>query len=271
MGSLKIRFRFNPGGAGAPMDRLGVFAAQTEKFLRSLSSDLGLEARGGLWLAKNFKNESVGFDAEFAGAVPDVAAARGNVALTKIFGDDPLDAIGDSVSYGTLAQFSRIGDALEPQEYFTASIYAPDDREARTEYRITYKQTAEIRALLAAPIVSHGTLQGVLHAWHPGSEPPFFTIRLLQNGELVRCEYDPAFYHDVHQATKQEHAALLVTGRIEWDKATNGIVRVDVSTPPLTAAPLSESEFERLFGSIPQFTGTMTTDEYIDWVRGDGD
>src|SRR5437868_4265123 len=140
MANLKIKFRFNPGGVGAPMDRLGEFAEQTEKFLRSLSADLGLESKKGLWLAKNFRNESVGFDAEFAGAVADATAIRGNRALEKIFGANAVGAIGDDVSYATLAEFSKIGNALEPAEYFTAAVYTDSDIEASLERRITYKQ-----------------------------------------------------------------------------------------------------------------------------------
>ena len=271
MANLKIRFRFNPGGAGAPMDRLGEFSAQTERFLRSLSCDLGLEVRKGLWLAKNFKNESVGFDAEFAGAVPDAAMVRGNVALSKIFSADPLSVVSHNVSYATLAEFSKIGNALEPDEYFTASIYQPNDAEGLSEHKITYKQTAEIRALLGAPLVSHGAIQGVFYALHSGSEPPFFSLRMMQNGALVRCEYPEWMYHDIHAAIADYHAVMIVTGDIHWDKATNSVMKVLVTESPEHSKPLSEDEFEKFFGSIPHYTGTMTTDEYIDWLRGDAE
>ena len=81
MARLRIRLVFNPGRIGAPMDKLGEFSSQTERFLRSLSFDLGIEARKGEWIAENFTNDSVSFDAEFAAPVPDEVAIRGREAL----------------------------------------------------------------------------------------------------------------------------------------------------------------------------------------------
>lgn len=253
------------------MDRLGGFAEQTEKFLRSLASDLGLESKKGLWLAKNFKNESVGFDAEFAGAVSDAIALKGSRALETIIGPNAVQAIEQNISYSTLAEYSKIGEALEPAEFFTAAVYTPEDTEAPAERRITYKQLAEIRALLSSPFLTEGTIQGVLHALHPGATEPFFTIRMLQNGKLARCEYAPEMYHEIYEAIEDDKAVLLVTGEIHWDRATDAVIKVIVTKPPIANARISPAEFDSIFGSAPTFTGTMTTDEYLDWIRGDGE
>src|ERR1700737_2515547 len=92
MARLRIRLVFNPGRVGAPMDKLGEFSSQTERFLRAFSLDLGIAAKKGEWIAENFTNDSVSFDAEFAAPVPDEVASRGREALETITGSRPLDA-----------------------------------------------------------------------------------------------------------------------------------------------------------------------------------
>jgi hypothetical protein len=59
-----------------------------------------------------------------------------------------------------------------------------------------------------------------------------------------------------------------VYGDIEWDRATNTIIEIDAKGLDL-AEPITEVEFNRLFGSMPGFTGTMSTADYIEWLRGD--
>jgi len=86
----------------------------------------------------------------------------------------------------------------------------------------------------------------------------------------VRCEYGPDIYNEVHNATAIEKAVVIVYGEAHWDRITNGIHRVKALSVETTRS-LTESEFNRFFGSAPEFTGTMTTEEYIDWVRGDGE
>lgn len=274
MARLKVRFRFNPGGSGAPMDRLGVFASQTERFLRSFAHDMGFEAKKGTWLARNFTNESVAFDGEFEGAPIETDALIARGLLAGIFGDNPVGVIGKHVSYGTIAEYSKIGEALEPGQHFFAGVYDLDSVRDPNEvemYEVSYKKTAEIRALLSAPMITHGAIQGIMHAWHYGADPTFFTLRPVSGGELVRCEYPKSMHHDIHAATEKPTAVLIVEGKIHWDRATNAVIRVVVESAPSVSAPLTESEFNGIFGSAPAFTGTMTTSEYIDWVRGDGD
>lgn len=271
MARLKIRIRFNPGRTGAPMDRLGEFTSQTEKFLRSLAADLGVDAKKGLWLASQFSNESVGFDSEFADAMRDAEAVKGIEALEVILGENTLAAIERGlVSYGTVAEFSRIGKALAPDDYFLMGVYHASEVDAPDLKRVTYKKTAELRQLLEMPISSSGTIQGVMHSWHQGATEPFFNVRELSTGNLVRCEYAPDKYAKIHLATKEQDTVVLVYGDMEWDRATNQIVTLQV-TDIEAVKPLLPAEFETMVGSAPNFTGAMTTAEYISWIRGDED
>lgn len=271
MARLRVRLRFNPGRTGTPMDKLGEFSSQTERFLRSLASDLGLPAKKGEWLASRFSNGSVEFDGEYPAAVPDAVVSRGQEALDLITGEEPLEAVNRGpVSYGTAAEFSRIGKIMDPDEKFCIGLYR-NGGDAPDEWReITYRRADEMRQLLDAPIASYGSVQGTIHAWHQGAVPPFFTVRELSTGALIRCNYKAALHSKVYEAHEQPHAVVHVYGDIEWDRATRQIVTLQATNIEIMK-PLSEFEFQKLAGSAPNFTGALTTDEYIDWVRGDGE
>lgn len=271
MARLKLRIRFNPGRTGAPMDRLGEFTAQTERFLRSLTADLGADCKKGAWLAAEFSNESVGFDAHFAEALRETEAVKGIEALEAILGENTLAAIERGlVSYGTVAEFSRIGKSLATDDYFEVGVYHASDDARPDLKKVTYKKTAELRQLLEAPICSSGVVQGILYSWHQGAEPPFFNLRELSTGTLIRCEYQQEKYDAIHSATKKQDMVVLVYGNIEWDRATNQIVTLQVADID-PVKPLLPHEFEQMAGSAPNYTGAMTTAEYISWIRGDED
>jgi hypothetical protein len=271
MARLRIRLVFNPGRIGSPMDKLGEYASQTERFLRSLTNDLGIDVSKGDWLARNFSNGSVEFDGELATALSDEDAERGREALAAISGDDPLSACSKGlVGYSTVAEFAKIGRPLDPDEKFVIGLYHNGET-APSEWReVDYRKASEIRQLLDAPIVSYGSVQGTIHAWHTGARPGFFQVRELSTGSLIRCVYKNEFHEKVHRATREPYTVVHVYGRIEWDRAANSIIEVQVSDIE-TAEPLTEAQFDRLFGSIPEFTGPMSTGDYIEWLRGDAE
>jgi hypothetical protein len=271
MARLRLRLVFNPGGVGAPMDRLGEFHVQAEKFLRALSIDLGVDAKKGEWLAENFTNDSVAFDAELAQPITQLIADRGLEALKTISGDRPLDAYNRGLlSYITVAEFARIGRTLDPDQKFQIGVYGNGNPQPSEWYDVNYRKTAEIRQLLDGPFVTLGSVQGTIHAWHGGARPAFFQVRELSTGDLIRCVYRGELYGRIHQATRVPNTVVHVYGEIRWDRATNKIVELDANSLDL-AEPISEVEFNRLFGSMPGFTGTMSTAEYIDWLRDDAE
>lgn len=271
MARLRVRLRFNPGRTGTPMDKLGEFSSQTERFLRSLAVDLDLPAKKGEWLASKFTNQSVAFDGEYPSPVPDAVLARGLEALSLITSDEPLSAVNNGlVSYGTAAAFSRISTIMDKDEVFHIGLYHGGADEVPDEWReVTYRQVAEMRDLLDAPIEAYGAVQGTIHAWHQGSDQPYIEVRELATGARVRCNYRSALHDKVFKAHERPHAVVHVYGDIQWDRATGDVIAMQAADLEVSE-PLSDFEFQKLIGLAPNFTGALTTDEYIDWVRGDG-
>jgi hypothetical protein len=269
MAQLRVRFRFNPGGTGAPMDKLGSFAVQTEKFLRSLTRDLGLPAVQGLWLARNFTNESVAFDSEYADAVPEPAALRGNKALELLTGHNPLEACDRQfVGFRTALEFAEIGKSLKPSEQFFVGLYRADEE---PEWRsVSYSQIKQIEKLLDAPVQTYGSVQGTFHSWATGANPAFFQLRELSTGDLIKCTYSSDLHSKILAAHKRERTVIHVYGGISWSRTKDTIIEIKVSDIEETD-PLSPESFERLFGSMPNFTEDLTTSEFIDQIRNDGE
>ena len=67
MATIRVRFQLNKGRMGAPLSKLGKIAGQAERFLRALATDANIDQSSGEWLALNFDNGSVSYDAEFQG------------------------------------------------------------------------------------------------------------------------------------------------------------------------------------------------------------
>lgn len=275
MATLKIRFRFNPGRVGSPMDKLGAFAAQTDRFLRALCADVGI-ATPGKWLAQDFSNESVAFDGVYSEDVPDGAYIHAAAALDALSGADPLEACNRGlVGFGTASEFSRIGSLIDPDEVYYVGLYQDPAQQtpAHLEWRpVSHSKSSEIRRILEAPVVMAGSTQGIIHAWHSGAQPPFFTLRELPvnkpAGELIRCEYRPDQYKRVHDATRAPRTVVHVYGLAKWDKVANTINEIEVEDIEI-AEPLSARDFHQFFGSAPGFTGDLSTGDYIARLRGD--
>lgn len=269
MANLRVRLRFNPGRDGSPMDKLGEFATQMERFLRSLASDHGVSGGKGKWVARNFTNESVAFDSEYSDSVDSAAALKAMAALRSLSGESPIDAFNTGlVGHGTLSEFSKIGRVLDADEIFYIGLYHDDSDEQPEWKSISHRQTTEIRKLLDTPIITEGSIQGIIHAWHSGADPSFFQVREIITKTLVRCEYEEPLHDSVHLATAIPNTVVHVYGRIEWDTVTNAIINIHANDIE-AAEPLSGFEFQKLFGAAPEYTGDLSTTDYLDWLRDD--
>jgi hypothetical protein len=269
MARIKVRFELNKGRIGAPMSKLGDISKQAERFLRSLAVDLKIDAKAEEWLAVNFRNSSVSYDAEFQREITPADVDAFNRNLEFLADYDP-DSEGPSglVSQATALEFARLGTFIAPDEVIGLGIYGRD--RARPKWRrISYARTAEIRAQLESPIPAHGSVQGVIHSLQKEVRRPFFRMRELSTDAMVNCYYPMRLYAEVVEALRERTAVLLVAGDTIFDRASRSIVELRVERIQKVRM-LSSEEFEQFFGSMPDFTGDLSTDEFIDAIREDG-
>jgi hypothetical protein len=270
MARLKVRFELNRGRTGAPMEKLGEISKQAEKFLRALAKDLSVETRKGGWLALEFKNGSVSFDAEYQTDVPEGVAREFSRALSFITDFDPdTEGANGLVSEATLMEYARIGGMIDPDEVIGLGIYNGDSKKPKWR-AITHLTMSQITSVLEAPIVSYGAVQGILHSWHMQAHHPYFHVRELATDHLVRCFYGSALHPRVAAATQEPATVVHVGGYLTLDRITKTIT--DMRADRLDKAEvLSGADFERFFGSAPELTGEVDTDEFVDSIRGDAE
>src|SRR4051794_39464694 len=167
MALIRVRFAVNEGGLGAPLDKLAEVAQEAERFLRTLAADLRMENTKGDWLAVNFANGSVSFDAAFESA-PSVKAVHAyTAALRAITEFDPVEGMRHpDVSERTLEQFCRLGEIMASHERLGIGLYDGKADGAPEEWKyLTKGKVTEIKQELERPILVFGSVQGIIHSW----------------------------------------------------------------------------------------------------------
>src|ERR1700683_455133 len=160
MARIKIRLVINKGRHGAPMAKLGKISEQAEKFLRMLAADCEIETHAGEWLAVNFGDGSVAYDAEFQGDVNPGAAQIFTRNLEFLADFDPdSEGLNAAIKPATALEYARIGALIDPDEEIGLGIYAPDAVDTRQPRwrKITYRSTAALKREIETPVASYGS------------------------------------------------------------------------------------------------------------------
>ena len=262
MARFRVRLVLNRGRHGAPLGKLGRISEQMERFLRSLARDSSVNTQPGQWLAVNFKDGSVEYDAEFQGDV--------NVGDAQIFArnlefladyDAEDEGLNGSVSHGTALEFTKIGMLIDPDEVIALGIY-PGRGGAPKWREVTYSKTASLRREVESPLPSYGAVQGILHAWFKEAREPNFQIRELSSEALVRVTYPAMLYSDVARAVQERSTMLIATGDILFNRATRQPIEMHADRIERQGM-LSAAEFEAFVGSAPDFIVNFDDDEDI--------
>jgi hypothetical protein len=271
MARVRVRFEMNRGRRGASLSKLAKIAEQLERFLIRVAHDCAIPAKGGEWLALNFENGSVSYDAEFQGETSADDAVAFHRAIDYVTAFDPQTTeLNGVVSSRTMIEYAHIGSLIDPDESLGIGLYAPTDHDpSPPKWRqIAYSKFSDIRREVEVALSVHGAVQGIVHAWFKEAEQPYFRLRELSTWALVNCFYSPKLYPDVVRAVRERNTVLIVSGSVKYDHLSRAAKEIDVERiEPVET--LSSDEFDRLFGSAPRFTGDQSTDEFMDWVRRD--
>lgn len=260
MARIKVRFAINKGRHGAPLAKLGRISEQAEKFLRSLSADCQIDVRPGEWVAVNFENGSVAYDAEYQVDVNPGTAQMFAHHLEMIADYDPENGgLNAAVSDATTLEYARIGTLLDPDEAIGLGIYPARGRKPRWR-QITYRKAVSIKRLVESPLPSYGTVQGIIHAWQKEAREPYFYLRELSTDALIKITYTSDRYADVAKAVQERTTMLMVSGDMLFDRATRTIVELHAHRIERKKM-LSGAEFEQFFGSMPDFEAIEFFDE----------
>ena len=145
MARLRIRVELNRGGVGVPLYKLASVVEEAQRFFHLLAEDVHIEKNRGEWLAFDFDNGALNFTAEYVGPV---SAAQVHAFAAAFDGTT-------SLRRATIAQFTRIADAIDEDELIGFGLYQSDQESEPSEWRCLSRRDAlriadEIQVLLGA-------------------------------------------------------------------------------------------------------------------------
>ena len=269
MAQLKIRLELQRASKGVEMSKLERLSKEAQKLLRALGDDLGIPTNG-TWVAQNFYDQGVGFDASYQNSDVDALQAERYIHVLDqtLTVNQEKDWTVSGVSTKTLIQSARLARVAGEDEIVRVGL---SNGAPTVQWRALAKSRAHALVEHFDNVVEYrGMLQGVIHNWFKEAEPPYVKLRDLATGELVDCEYEPSQYDDVHKALHRQEAVVIVAGWIHAKRSTRTVESLRIERIK-ASDPLSQSDLEAFFGASPGWTGDLTTDQLIDVVRGRDD
>lgn len=224
MSHLKLRILFNKGQRGIALGKLERISEELKKFMAELGEDLDLSDPTA-WIGVDFVNSSLGFTTEYSHNVDTGKLSRFNDAIGALARGQYLPSLRNSTS----SQFFNLAKTLDPEEIADIETFSEDG--SPTKFELSRKTARLAQSPQLPPFrESIGALQGTIHAVHIASKPyPFFTLRELSTGNLVRCIYKPDDYAAVLAALKIREQVVHVRGRIVTDTRERNIDHVSVT------------------------------------------
>lgn len=266
MAVLRIRVELNKGRVGMPLGKLAAVCRETVKFLDMIAADLQLVEGFPVWLAEHFENGSVNYDCRLVADLSSARAELGRRALRMVMGeslDDP--ELSFRIRPETRRQYFRIAAPIDPDEKISFGVYSDDEKAPDFWYDLTRHE----ELLVPGGVIdrgAYGEIQGIVNAFFKEGKRPHLRVRELSTHQLVKCFFRPDMYRAAVELLTDRDAVVFVEGHIREDAETGETREIEVEDFRL-APPFSRDEFERFFGAIPDYTGDMTTEEFVERAR----
>lgn len=270
MARFRIRLEVHRSERGIALASLGKLPEEAMRFLKFIGEDVQIAGLQSEWIARDFEDGSFLFTVESAGEADEEQVRTYRGALNSVIDYEPKTEAPVGIRNETLAQYARLANAIAHNEslrmgFFTNGSERPD------EWRdISKQQSAGIAEYFDELIESTGTIQGIVHSLYKESQPPYFDLRELSNEKLIKCQYPPQLYEQVIGSLKKRDAIVIVQGEITARRRDRKIDHIVVRQMKV-APELTADDLEEFFGCAPDFTGDLSTEEYIRRMRGYAD
>src|SRR5690606_2330127 len=157
---------------------------------------------------------------------------------------------------------------IEADEIIKVGVFDDEADEEPSWEQITRLVTRNVDEVFHEEYRYEGALQGKLGSWYKDSN--YFYLRDVVSGALIKCFYPVDMYDQIYSLYEDKDAVVNVSGRIVAERITGQVKEMRV-TWAKAYPPLSDSEFNRLFGLAPDLTGDTATADYIERQRLNGD
>lgn len=262
MPELKIKFEVNKGRRGVPMKRFIKVADEARKFLEMLAKDIDLGE--GDWIAERFTNGSGGYDSTFIGDTSSRSLVVGQKALDHI--TDPKRT-PDDLKYGltreTFFQYGKIAASLPIDDSVHIGIYNGQPEPTKTR-ELSKARSLEIERQIVERLTQYGGVKGIITALFRGANTIW--VHELSTGAKVVCRFKVSEYERIWKLLESKDTVVNVEGWITNKPGEDRHLDIETISPALE---YQEGDLERFFGIDPDFTGDMTTERYLDDLRGE--
>jgi hypothetical protein len=276
MNQLRLRIELNKGGLGISLDKLANITEETAKFLKMLVRDVDRDILGS-WIARDFANNSVDFTAELIGQVSPEQVQACKHAMVKTmsssYDEGDLESViaENVISRATLLQYTKIATPIDPDEVVHFGLLnGHKDSEPVERFILSKERALDIqqRLALSNQIEYDGSIQGVIHALFKEVEKPHCRVRELYSDELITCYFNRSLYDDIVHALHKKDTVVHIAGVVTASRTERKPLYMTIKKIQ-NAEEYLEGDLEKFFGCAPHATGDMTTDEFIDEIRGE--
>ena len=223
MAHIKLKIEVNKGKHGVSLDKLEHIIQEMRRFLVSMGDDIEL-INPGEWVSADFTNGSLGFVTEYPYTVAPQKLQVFNDAIITLAKSEFPPSIRKSTANG----FFEFAETLEQGEVAGLAIF--DENNVPALMEISKETGTKARLIKALPYRrTQGAVQGKIHSLYKESKPdPFFYLRELSTGHLIKCVYVSKDYLDIVKALALAEQVMHVRGTVVYDTRAENIHHIDV-------------------------------------------
>ena len=270
MARFRIRLEVHRSESGISLATLAKLPEEAMRLLKLLGEDVQITGLQSDWIATDFEDGSLLFTVESTGEADEDQVRTYRGALNSVISYEPKTEAPAGIRNDTLAQYARLANSIASNESLRMGLFT-NGSERPDEWRdISKQQSVGISEYFDELIESTGTVQGIVHSLYKESQPPYFDLRELSNEKLIKCRYPTQLYDKVVESLKKRDAIVIVQGEIKARRRDRKIDHIVVRQMKV-APELTEADLEDFFGCAPDFTGDLSTEEYISRMRGYAD
>lgn len=270
MARFRIRLEVHRSERGISLATLGKLPEEAMRFLKLMGEDVQVAGLQSDWIATDFEDGSLLFTVESTGEADEAQVSTYRGALKRVLAYEPKTEAPVGIRNETLAQYARLANSIARNESLRMGLFTNESERPDEWQDMSKQQAVGITEYFDELIESTGTIQGIVHSLYKESQPPYFDLRELSNEKLIKCQYPPQLYEQVIDSLKKKDAVVLVQGEITARRRDRKIDHVVVRQMKV-APELTETDLEEFFGCAPDFTGDLSTEEYIRQMRGHAD
>ena len=261
MSGLRVKIKLNKGGHGILLEHLADVAKEAQKFLEQFGNDVKLG--DGQWVAENFKNGSLSFDlVNPLQSTPEPVIHHAYEALKHVtdIKTNP-DNLGFGLNKSTLLQYAKMAIPLEADQAVELGLYNGSNRPKIR--KLTKLRAVTIQKQIVRPIRHYGAIQGKITAFFSGSCGLW--VHDLLSDQRVVCSFHQDKYDHVAKLLRDRNAIVQIEG---WFTTNQLGEQTAMEIEIIEKCPeYRDGDLDKFFGIDPDFTGQLTTEEYIEKIR----